>query len=167
MHASTTLFHAHQGYWQRIPQEMAGVNITANMPPHLYLHRIRDGAHGPKSPRGPIHPTQSSHYNNQTNTSARHLWWPRGRCPSGIPQLMHTFCFHGHLQDLWQTLHPSDRPLPHHIQPWPRICCCLLHLRCQCNLLCSHQELLKRRTSLCILQDLRLAYSPQLQTSPT
>jgi hypothetical protein len=40
---------------------MAGVNITVDMPPNLYLHRIQDGSHGSKFPRGPIHPTQSSH----------------------------------------------------------------------------------------------------------
>ncbi len=57
--------------------------------------------------------------------------------------------------------------LPHYIKLQSRICCCLLHLQRQCNSICSHQELVKRITSLCIPQDLQMANTPRFQTSPT
>jgi hypothetical protein len=62
--------HSHQGYWQRLPQGLAGTNISMDTPSHLCLHRIQNGTHGPTTPWSPIH---STHSNNHATSGSRHL----------------------------------------------------------------------------------------------
>ncbi len=99
---------AHQGYQQSLHQAMVGVNIPAYTLPHLYLNRVRDGIHGSKLPRCPIHPTYSSKSKNWASLCARHCWWPHGWCPSGMLNLWTSVVFDVKvIYHLWVTLDSS------------------------------------------------------------